>query len=325
MLSAFTGRCSLVDTISIRRFEDQDLEPVLDILKRALGESPRLRRTPEWFEWKHFNNPFGRSIILVAEVAGRIAGLRALMRWELTTQAGHLIRCGRPVDTATDPAFARRGIFRALTTEAIEVARAEGLQMLFNTPNPKSGAGYLSMGWQKVGSVGILIRPSLRSWFGRASAEPETELIASGASGVDVDRLDDRAPRGLRTRRQRAYLEWRFTQHPHTGYLQVSSGGGTAILRPNHRSGRAELVISDLFGDEFSRAARLAARSARTAYSASWFSKGSPERLALLRGGFVPVPGMSALTLMARPLVDLDFEFKSMAEWDLALSDLELL
>jgi hypothetical protein len=34
---------------------------------------------------------------------------------------------------------------------------------------------------------------------------------------------------------------------------------------------------------------------------------------------------VSALTLMARPLRDLDIDVTSMASWDLAISDLELL
>ncbi len=48
------------------------------------------RRTPELFAWKHIDNPFGRSIILVAEAEGTIAGLRAFMRWELTTPGGEI-------------------------------------------------------------------------------------------------------------------------------------------------------------------------------------------------------------------------------------------
>jgi GNAT superfamily N-acetyltransferase len=315
----------VVDTIKIRPFAERDLPAVIEILKHALGETTNLRRTPEWFAWKHVQNPFGPSIILVAEIDGQIAGLRALLRWELVTPDGQVWRCARPVDTATSPAFLRRGVFRALTMEAVEVARAEGLDMLFNTPNSKSGAGYLTLGWQRVGSIGVMIRPKIRL-IGRRFEGPSPfspELITSGALPVDLDVIVDRSPRGLRTPRRPAYLAWRFLKNPAAKYFQISTGEGTAVVRPNYRSGRAELIIADLFGADASRAARVAVRSARASYVASWFSKGSPERAALRRAGFLSVPGLKALTLVARPLGMR--ELPRFEAWDLAPSDLELL
>ena len=56
-----------------------------------------------------------------------------------------------------------------------------------------------------------------------------------------------------------------------------------------------------------------------------WFSAGTPERKAALRAGLIPVPGLTPLTLMARPLHDLDLDVFDMSNWDLAISDLELL
>ncbi|HEU4749505.1 MAG TPA: GNAT family N-acetyltransferase, partial [Acidimicrobiia bacterium] len=99
----------------IRPYHAGDLNGVLEILRAALGESPILQRTSELWAWKHQLNPFGPSLILVAEVAGRLAGVRALMRWELSLPDGSRLRCLRAVDTATHPQFERRGIFRKLT------------------------------------------------------------------------------------------------------------------------------------------------------------------------------------------------------------------
>jgi hypothetical protein len=44
-----------------------------------------------------------------------------------------------------------------------------------------------------------------------------------------------------------------------------------------------------------------------------------------VRSGLVPLPGITALTLMVKPLRDLEIDVESMASWDLAISDLELL
>ncbi len=84
------------------------------------------------------------------------------MRWELKTTKGATLRCVRAVDTATHPDFHRRGIFRRLTEQAIEEALSDGVDLVFNTPNERSGAGYLSMGWVEVGKIDAMVRPTRR-------------------------------------------------------------------------------------------------------------------------------------------------------------------
>jgi GNAT superfamily N-acetyltransferase len=314
------------DTITTRELDERDVVPVLDLLRAALGEPPLLRRTPELFGWKHFDNPFGRSIAVVAESDDRIVGLRAFMRWDLTTTEGDVLRCVRAVDTATHPDYQRRGIFRRLTEEALELAVAQDVDLVFNTPNEKSGAGYLSMGWKEVGPVGAMARPSARLVTDRGPgplSEPE-RFVSDPRPALPLT-VSDRAPRGLRTPRSDAYVRWRFGSHPTAHYYRVDSSDTTAVVRPNVRKRRRELVIADVFGPRPSAAIRAAHRRSRAAYTAGWFSPGSPERAAAVRSGLVPVPGLIALTLMARPLRDLGMDVWSLTAWDLAISDLELL
>lgn len=314
------------DTITTRELEEGDVVPVLDLLRASLGEPPLLRRTPELFAWKHFDNPFGRSIAVLAEADDRIVGLRAFMRWDLLTTQGSTIRCVRAVDTATHPEYQRRGIFRRLTEEALELAVAKDIDLVFNTPNEKSGAGYLSMGWTEVGSIGAMARPSRRLVTDRRPGpvtEPE-RFLADPKPALPLA-VADRAPRGLRTPRSDAYLRWRFGSHPSARYFRVDSGDATAVVRPNVRRERRELVVADVFGPRPAAAIRAAARRSRAGYVAAWFSPGSPERAAAVRSGLVPVPGLTALTLMAKPLREFDVDVTTMASWDLAISDLELL
>jgi GNAT superfamily N-acetyltransferase len=316
----------VADTITTRHLDDSDVLPVLDLMRAALGEPPLLRRTPELFAWKHFDNPFGRSLAIVAETDDRIVGLRAFMRWDLVTRDGGTLRCVRAVDTATHPDYQRRGIFRRLTEETLELALAENMDLVFNTPNEKSGAGYLSMGWTEIGMIGVLARPSSRLATDRGpitDTEPEN-FLADPQPAIPLD-VTDRAARGLRTPRNEAYLRWRFGSHPTARYFRVDSTDSTAVVRPNVRKGRRELIVGDVYGPRPRAALREAARKSRSGYVAAWFSPGSPERAAAIRSGLVPVPGVTALTLMARPLRDLDIDVTSMASWDLAISDLELL
>ncbi len=315
------------ETITIRPFRDDDLDAVLELLRSSLGETSLLQRTPELFAWKHLDNPFGRSIILVADAGGTIAGLRAFMRWELTTPEGETLRCVRAVDTATHRDFQRRGIFSRLTEAAVEAASEDGVDLIFNTPNEKSGAGYLKMGWQQVGPIGVMMRPGiglLRK--GTGDGIPQTgDLVPGSEPLVDFPPVTARLPRGLRTARTPDYLRWRFTAHPTARYAAVEAADGVAVVRPNLRRGRRELVLSELIGPGSAAAARETTRRSRADYMVGWFSKGSPERSAAVSAGLIPLPKVTALTLVARPLRDLPVDVTSPASWDLAMGDLELL
>ena len=312
--------------ITTRVFSADDVDSILQLLRVSLGEPPLLRRTRELFSWKHFENPFGPSIGLIAEADDRIVGLRAFMRWALQWVDGSIIQCVRAVDTATHPEYQRRGIFRTLTNEGLEIAAASGVDLVFNTPNEKSGPGYLEMGWRRVGPIGALVRPSWR-WFSSAGEDtppfnPERFLIHPEPAASST--LADREALGLRTVRSEEYRKWRFTAHPTARYFQIRADQGMSLVRPNIRRGRRELIIADVYGTA-STAIRAAVSSSRSAYVAAWFSEGSPERRASVRAGLLPVPGLTPLTLMTRPLRDFDIDLTDLGSWDLSVADLELL
>jgi ribosomal protein S18 acetylase RimI-like enzyme len=231
------------------------------------------------------------------------------------------------VDTATHPDYQRRGIFRQLTLAALEQATADGVDMVFNTPNPKSGAGYLRMGWQEVGPIGVLAAPGKGLLRGKVEDDrlPVVEDFIHEAAPIGELEIADRPAAGLRTPRTAAYLRWRFTQHPTAQYVRVDAGGSTAVVRLNVRSGRRELVISDVFGPEPSSAIGRTLRNGRAAYVGGWFSKGSPERSAAARRAMLPIPNVTTLTLVANPLRALPANVGSLSSWDIASSDLELL
>jgi GNAT superfamily N-acetyltransferase len=310
----------LTEKIHVRELVDFDLPETLELLRVSLGETVVLRRSNDLFSWKHWDNPFGRSISLVATAAGRIVGLRTFMRWRLRT-GGDEIECVRPVDTATHPDFQRRGIFRDLTMHAIDAARGMGVHLVFNTPNDKSRPGYLSMGWSQIGHIPIQawIRPI--RWF-----SADRERIAGAAdTDVDVGRLLPQERDGLHTPQTPEYLRWRYLSHPTVTYTALSAEGSTAVFRADHRKGRAGIAISDVYGEHQAAAMRAARRSATGSYVVCSFPPHSRERGAALRSGLIPLPGVHALTLVARPLVELDIDPLTMASWHLTLSDVELL
>jgi len=315
--------------IQIREATDDDLVEILEVLRASLGETPVLKRTPELWNWKHSDNPFGPSIVLVATLLDRIAGVRAMMRWQLETATGEILECVRPVDTATHPDFARRGVFRELTMSASEIARSSGIDLIFNTPNERSAPGYLKMGWKSAGSIGVLVRPILGV---AARLDPETvpSMRDLGPTIAPVpstlENLPVREPLGLRTPRTDAYLRWRFMSHPTAQYGWIGDVDvGGAVVRASSRGGQAEMVVSDILGKPNSEYVKRTAKQAQTRYLAGWFSPGTPERTAANRGGMVSIPGFKALRLVARPLSELTVDVFDLGSWDLATSDLELL
>ena len=125
--------------VDVRPYRDADEQAVLGLLNDALGGGPAGTRPAEFFRWKHLENPFGRSFMLVAEADGRIVGLRAFMRWEFVA-GDRRFRAVRAVDTATHPDHQGKGIFSRLTLEALDSLRDQA-DFVFNTPNEKSLPG----------------------------------------------------------------------------------------------------------------------------------------------------------------------------------------
>ena len=312
--------------MSVRMFTDKDLPAVLDLLRDSLGETASLKRTPQLFAWKHLENPFGRSIMLVSHVGSTITGFRAFMRWELRTPDGRTIRCVRAVDTATHPDHRRLGIFSKLTRAAIEAATDEGVHLVFNTPNPRSGAGYLKMGWTEVGTLRPMASPAkgILRRGGTPDELPDPADFVDPVLPITPRSIPDRDALGLRTPRSDEYHAWRFTSHPTARYVQVESPSATAIARLAYRGSRRELLVSEVYGDGMRQVISRSRRVANTSYVGAFFSKGTPERSAAARAGLAPVP-RAGLTLMVRPLRELGIDVGSLSSWDLSLSDLELL
>ena len=315
--------------LEIREAGEDDVPGILETLKLSLGETPLLKRTSSLWEWKHHHNPFGRSIVLVAEHEGVIAGVRALMRWELETRSGTVVRCVRPVDTATHPEFLRRGIFGTLTMSALDIAKDNAIDLVFNTPNEQSARGYLKMGWHHVSWIGAQVR--IRIGHAAVASDiqpPSIEHIAPGVAPVSriPKSFHSEPARAMRTPQREQYLDWRFSAHPSASYGWVAGSRESGlVVRASTRRGRSELVASDILGMPHPSSVRRAAKASRARYMAGWFSPGSPKRGAAIRGGLLPVPGVRALRLVAMPLSDLEDDPLDLTSWDLSTSDLELL
>lgn len=120
-------------------------------------------------------------------------------------------------------------------------------------------------------------------------------------------------------------MRWRYLSNPGVRYHGYSDQGDTAVCRRDSRMGRVGLAVSDVYGDRPDAALRSARRGTKASYLVCSFESASKERSAAVRAGFLPVPGVTALTLVALPLADFGIDPFDRSNWELALTDLELL
>ena len=335
------------EKVRVRAMRESDRAPVLELLRATMGAESNAGDARYW-EWKHELNPFGRSPCLVATVDSSVVGLRAFMRWGWEDADGRFSAV-RAVDTTTHPEWRRKGIFSRLTLQLIEECAADGVDFVFNTPNDRSRPGYLKMGWREVGRVPAMVRlgrpmrvlASLR----RRSATGSQFLEVGSAESVDhllqhefVTRAlrprQAREARQLATVRSREFLRWRYVQVPTFTYYAAwdAEGAGAGIIFSlKERNGLRELSVSELLlasRDAIVGGARLLRRTARALeadYAVAVAGRGSLERAALRRAGFLPAKRFGPI-LCARPVGerDLPVGFFDVDGWRPSLGDVEV-
>jgi hypothetical protein len=250
------------EPIECRAAVADDRSDVLALLQATM-EWPDTDAYAAFFDWKHATNAFGPSPMWVATCGRRIVGLRVFLRWEFEHGA-RCLRAVRAVDTATHPDFQGRGIFTRLTLAALDGLALDGVDFVFNTPNDKSGPGYLKMGWREVGRLPVRIRPRTPAVLARVArtrvpAErfgqpvdigvPPAEALRDTAA---IERLLARsAPSAkVRTRRSVEFLRWRYAGLPELGYRALLAGStvddGVVFFRVRRRGDALEAGINDV-------------------------------------------------------------------------------
>lgn len=330
-----------------------DRKQILAAVAYSLPGGSATRKSADYWSWKHVANSFGRSTGTYGmSLENAVVGVRSFMRWAFRCADGGLLRAVRAVDTSTAPNWRGRGVFTRLTLAAIEKLHAEGVDLIFNTPNSASGPGYLRMGWHCVGVMPLAIRPCrLSSGLLRRSSSAHQSPVPADFGMSELQRATDvlhapsflrllkshenaRAQLGLRTPRDEQYLRWRYALHPQAHYfacvLQDAAGLAAVVLvRPNWRFGLREIVVVEIFARDADvllaiRCLKNLAGTTRGDYLIAHFAAGSVERRALSRAGFLPVPGQG-IRLFARSVAGaLPEELTGPAGWDLSLGDLEL-
>jgi hypothetical protein len=324
------GPSSASAKLEYRRATGSDLAAGRDVVRISMewrdGEP-----NDELFSWKHEQSPFGPSPSWVALLDGKVVGFRTFMRWRFLDDSGQPVTAVRAVDTATLPEARGLGAFRGLTTMAVAELTAEGVDLVFNTPNDQSRPGYLTMGWVPVGQLPLTMRPrSLAALPALMRARVPAQRWSRPTSvGVDAgEALSDQsvaravlthAPTtGYRTDRSPAYLAWRFGLVPlHYRLLQVSGdpAEGALVFRLRSRGPAVEAAVAEQLTPSDRVARLLVKRMLREtgADYAAGLHGGHPE-------GLVRVPRQGPLLTARR----LNSDPPVLPGWSLTLGDIEL-
>ena len=212
--------------MEIREALDSDLPQLITLLKSSLGEK-LIPKSEEFFLWKHRKNIFGSSKTLIASVDQRIVGLRTFMYWNWVKGSEKIIAV-RAVDTATDPAYQGKGIFRNLTMKAVELCISEGVGMVFNTPNPVSRQGYLKMGWEVAGRLPVYIGPG--SIF-PSKWNTDTDNKVAGLYSLKKGETFPLSDKVFHTPLSNEFIQWRYSECPVVKYGGVTGEDYGFIFR----------------------------------------------------------------------------------------------
>jgi N-acetylglutamate synthase-like GNAT family acetyltransferase len=318
--------------MNIREATEKDIREIVSVLKASLGEKD-LSLSEEIWRYKHIDNPFGKSIVLIAEEEeqeqeNKIIGVRAFMRWQWCN-GETMFSCFRAVDTATHPDYQGRGVFKQLTLKTLKLAKEEGAAFVFNTPNEKSRPGYLKMGWEVAGKLQVAISPAFNSFWKIKKEIPDYQINHQSSTRQIEDLCNDWNSKlrgtNIYTKKSVDYLKWRYENNPLKSYEVLAASEFYIAGYIKKHNGIKELRIVECIytGSDAERKTHETIRRWSFKFGAQVISF-SPKLLKLkyptIKGEFGPITTVRDLTLS----LDDKGIYSSTENWDYSLGDLEL-
>jgi ribosomal protein S18 acetylase RimI-like enzyme len=234
--------------------DSQDLVPAfVNLINLSHGVNAT---TDALFRWKHFQSPFGHSLIIYMVYGDQIIGLRCSQFYRFTI-GDRLILAAQSCDVATHPDFQCQGVARVLINRWLELLSERQIDCTFGFPNKSSKKVSLSTGALNR-KAQILLTPVplllLAPFFMSSGEKVKIEQMSnavweqlgrkkfsSPASNDQVMRIEkDSLP---------AWIQWRFRRHPLNSYLAVKVGDVYFIGKLIHHRIFREFRILEIIGD----------------------------------------------------------------------------
>ena len=248
---------------TIRPANDNDKDSVLNLLNDVFSENQRTSyvRGDDYWYWKYINNPFGKAILSVAEFNGTIIGVDNLWPWQLV-QNDVVIMALQACDSVVHPGFRGKGVFRALRTNGIKIAKNRGYSFLFNYPNKNSLHLNRSLNYSYLGKIPWFVKiinpiRFIKSLKDDLVAEPS---YIDDKYSVDITVLDEMADRYSQKKnslinifRVKGYHRWRYKEKPGREYgmfaYEKKGESCAVVFAMNKKGDNKELVVVDTVGN----------------------------------------------------------------------------
>jgi GNAT superfamily N-acetyltransferase len=329
--------------MEIRPAIREDIPAIVNLLRVSLGED-LLPKSESYWNWKHVDNPFGPSPVLICLDGGEVVGVRAFMRWNWWS-GQHVYKAVRAVDTATHPGYQGQGIFKKLTLQLVDYCKSQGNDFVFNTPNGQSKPGYIKMGWTEAGKFPIQItarRPlsMVSSYLRNARTSDEKAIGGKQELNVILNHSDianlisqHRAKTSeIITELSPNYLRWRYVEVPVASYVGIGVSEqdklkALAIARIKRSRFGNELRVTELVAADSEHAARAlrALRNRAKGWDIDYISISGRTQYSASSLGVLSVKGKMGPHVTTRTLALKDLSIlREFSNWRPSLGDLEL-
>jgi len=327
----------------IRLSTDDDAEAICALMRRAFdyGDGSNASLNLAWWQWKYRQNPEGCYSIVCEGPEGRLLGHYGGVPSRVFAD-GEPLTFGQNCDSCTDPEV-RRGLRNPGMFVRLAQAYASSFSgyldnaLMYGLPIRSAhriGARYLDY-WLLRSQLGLVLEGDVAL----PSGDEHVVVEPVGAVPAEHDGFEESVRAGFRCHaaRSRAFLTWRFVDHPHVDYqLATARTAGSGELRgyAAYRTalfrGRNYGLLMDVFAAPGDDAAVLqmvrwaAARSAADGMSAVFFltTPALPWFARLQRWGFRAQT--TDYVLAARPYAAIDPAYLR-EHWTYTLADFDIL
>lgn len=239
--------------MKVRRAGPRDAGAIVELVNHVMS----VRRTVDWFMHLHYGNPAGKSVLWLAEDAGRVVAFRSIVP-AVARYGTTRVLCGQLADASTDPDYRGQGLFSSVNESAINEFLAGGGDLVFGFPGPMTYSRQIrQFGFVGVGEIPQLMLPLTPS-VARAAPpvlRPGVRLIAKVAAKssrpvipvgpVSLEDISFAELPGLSFVRDKATVQWRAAMPGRNYWLATLDSRNFVLLGETTRLGIGVCTIVD--------------------------------------------------------------------------------
>jgi GNAT superfamily N-acetyltransferase len=294
------------DNYKIIRLKKEDKTLTNQLLDTAAQIHNRKKDSYDWLNWKYFESPFGESICLLALKDNEIAGEVTFGKYEFLLN-GVTQKCLISYQTMVHPQHQKKGLFSKLTKEILNIAEAEGIDLIFNFPNKASYTPFLRLNFIPINHLKNYISITNKLNFVKSPLSIKKPFFANSIEEFNKLELESfenlketiqplQIKENLVPNRTYAFLKWRYFTRPLYDYRIIKSEAGWAIVRLGMRGKLNEVQIMEIFPKEKHTASFLRSIKKEIQHTISPdiilmnISENHPINNPLKRVGFISLP-----------------------------------